>query len=379
MTRSKPHRCRQGQKPGCRAPDRLGCRLPAAQHRCRTHRWSSGVAGRPVARRHRRRTTGHRQHAAGQPGVGGRPERLPRRGHRGVPAAHRRRAPRRAGTSGHRSSSPDRRSVPAGTRTDTGPLAGAPSREASLRSAMFADPVDNSMFDRLRATPARIDLTPGAPDLAAFPRAGWLRAERVGAVRARRRCLRLPGPAGAHRLPPFRRRLAGPQPRDDRRAGRCGDRRAGVAQALALLARVLRGCTASAGSRSRTPGRGARGSSCRTGASTPRRSPVDDDGLRVDRPADAGAPAVLLTPAHQFPTGVVLDGARRRELLAWAADGGLIIEDDYDAEHRYDRPPTPALHHARPTRSATRAACPNCWRRRCGWAGWWSRRGSGRR
>ncbi len=41
---------------------------------------------------------------------------------------------------------------------------------------------------------------------------------------------------------------------------------------------------------------------------------------------------------------MVLDGGRRRELLTWAADGGIVIEDDYDAEHRYDRPPTPALH-----------------------------------
>ena len=58
----------------------------------------------------------------------------------------------------------------------------------------------------------------------------------------------------------------------------------------------------------------------------------------------------MLTPAHQFPTGVVLDGARRRELRRWAQDGGLIIEDDYDAEHRYDRPPVPALRAALPDR-----------------------------
>ena len=72
--------------------------------------------------------------------------------------------------------------------------------------------------------------------------------------------------------------------------------------------------------------------------------PVDDGGIRVDALRGQPAPAVLLTPAHQFPTGVVLDGGRRRELLAWAADGGLVIEDDYDAEHRYDRPPVTALH-----------------------------------
>lgn len=70
---------------------------------------------------------------------------------------------------------------------------------------------------------------------------------------------------------------------------------------------------------------------------------VDDAGLRVDELVASGAPAVMLTPAHQFPTGVVLDGDRRRHLVAWARAGGLIIEDDYDAEHRYDRPPVPAL------------------------------------
>ncbi|MEU9104197.1 PLP-dependent aminotransferase family protein [Streptomyces xanthophaeus] len=71
--------------------------------------------------------------------------------------------------------------------------------------------------------------------------------------------------------------------------------------------------------------------------------PVDGAGLDVAALRASGARAVLLTPAHQFPTGVVLDGDRRRDLLGWAAAGGLVIEDDYDAEHRYDRAPVPAL------------------------------------
>jgi GntR family transcriptional regulator/MocR family aminotransferase len=74
--------------------------------------------------------------------------------------------------------------------------------------------------------------------------------------------------------------------------------------------------------------------------------PVDDDGIRVDALAASGARAAFLTPAHQFPTGVVLAAHRRRELLAWAVDADLIIEDDYDAEYRYDRAPVPALHAA---------------------------------
>jgi GntR family transcriptional regulator/MocR family aminotransferase len=63
--------------------------------------------------------------------------------------------------------------------------------------------------------------------------------------------------------------------------------------------------------------------------------------------------AVLLTPAHQFPTGVVLAPRRRRDLLDWAArTDALIIEDDYDAEYRYDRAPVPALQASAPAQVA---------------------------
>jgi GntR family transcriptional regulator / MocR family aminotransferase len=76
--------------------------------------------------------------------------------------------------------------------------------------------------------------------------------------------------------------------------------------------------------------------------------PVDRDGLIV---AGLDADAVIVSPAHQFPTGAVLSGARRRELLAWSRDaGGLIIEDDYDAEFRYDREPVRALQGLGPER-----------------------------
>jgi GntR family transcriptional regulator/MocR family aminotransferase len=76
--------------------------------------------------------------------------------------------------------------------------------------------------------------------------------------------------------------------------------------------------------------------------------PVDRDGLIV---AGLDADGVIVSPAHQFPTGAVLSGARRRELLAWSRDtGGLIIEDDYDAEFRYDREPVRALQGMGPER-----------------------------
>src|SRR5207245_1413752 len=69
--------------------------------------------------------------------------------------------------------------------------------------------------------------------------------------------------------------------------------------------------------------------------------------------AASGAQAVLLTPAHQFPTGIVLAPERRQALVEWAAAcDGTIIEDDYDAEFRYDRDPVGLLQGLAPDRVA---------------------------
>jgi GntR family transcriptional regulator/MocR family aminotransferase len=69
---------------------------------------------------------------------------------------------------------------------------------------------------------------------------------------------------------------------------------------------------------------------------------VDDHGAILDPPPDAQA--LMLTPAHQFPLGSVLSPRRRSDAARWAtATGGLIIEDDYDGEFRYDRQPVGAL------------------------------------
>jgi GntR family transcriptional regulator / MocR family aminotransferase len=78
---------------------------------------------------------------------------------------------------------------------------------------------------------------------------------------------------------------------------------------------------------------------------------VDDDGIRVDELERSGADAVILTPAHQHPTGVVLSGERRTALLAWLREREAIaIEDDYDAEYRYDRAAIGALQGLEPDR-----------------------------
>ena len=63
--------------------------------------------------------------------------------------------------------------------------------------------------------------------------------------------------------------------------------------------------------------------------------PVDGRGAQVDGLAAAGADAAIVTPAHQFPSGTTISDARRRRLLAWAREGGVVIEDDYDAEFFY--------------------------------------------
>jgi GntR family transcriptional regulator/MocR family aminotransferase len=73
-------------------------------------------------------------------------------------------------------------------------------------------------------------------------------------------------------------------------------------------------------------------------------APVDECGLIVNRLNRLGVDAVITTPAHQFPTGVLLSAERRAHLLAWANErAALIIEDDYDAEFRYDRHPVATL------------------------------------
>jgi GntR family transcriptional regulator/MocR family aminotransferase len=98
--------------------------------------------------------------------------------------------------------------------------------------------------------------------------------------------------------------------------------------------------------------------------------PVDRDGIRVDMLRESGADAVILTPSHQWPTGSVLSAGNRAAVLRWAAEhGALVIEDDYDAEYRYDRTPVGALHGLAPDRvvyagSASKTLAPGL---RLGW------------
>jgi GntR family transcriptional regulator / MocR family aminotransferase len=82
--------------------------------------------------------------------------------------------------------------------------------------------------------------------------------------------------------------------------------------------------------------------------------PVDDLGIDVGALGNSGAQAVVVTPAHQSPTGVVLAARRRHALVEWAnRHDGFIVEDDYDSEFRYDREPVGVLQGLAPGRVFT--------------------------
>ncbi len=237
------------------------------------------------------------------------------------------------------------------------PVRPLPGRDQVPRPAPGRDQVPPPLVaPRLPAPPGaggtrvEFDLSPGVPDLSAFPRAAWLRAERHVLDRALGGDLGYGDPRGhptlRHELAVWLARTRGLRADPDAIMVV-----AGVAQALALLAHILRRRGIDSVAVEDPGSRGAREALAYWGL---RPVPVDVDasGLRVDELARTGVDVVLVTPAHHFPTGVVLSPHRRRTLLDWAAPGRLIIEDDYDAEHRYDRAPVPALYAAAPDRVA---------------------------
>lgn len=222
---------------------------------------------------------------------------------------------------------------------------GSGTRVADLRDEAMARGQDGHNQDRV----FRYDLDPGRPALSGFPRAAWVRATRQAMATLPDSDLRYGDPRG----------LLGLRKTVLSYAARTRAVRAdvddvvivnGVSQGEVIAARALHrlGHKAIA---VEDPGHAG---SARLLAATGLRVlpvPVDADGLVVDRLAASSARLVLVTPAHQSPLGVLLAPERRRALVAWAHDrGGLIIEDDYDAEHRYDRKPTSTLQSLAPDR-----------------------------
>ncbi|GII62933.1 GntR family transcriptional regulator [Sphaerisporangium krabiense] len=185
------------------------------------------------------------------------------------------------------------------------------------------------------AAPAH-DLRPGRPDVTAFPAAAWTRATRRVLNRVSPSAYGYGDPRGA---PELRAALAGYLGRT--RGVQATPERivvtAGAVQALALLARVLGTAVAM-----EDPGLPFHREVVRRAGARVLPLPVDAHGARADL-IGAEAGAVVVTPAHQYPTGVTLHPARRHALVEWARGGGLVIEDDYDGEFRYDRQPVGAL------------------------------------
>jgi GntR family transcriptional regulator/MocR family aminotransferase len=225
---------------------------------------------------------------------------------------------------------------------------GSGTRVATRAAAVASEP--SAAVER-RAPPRRYDFRPGVPDASMFPRRAWLTCLRRVLTSAASGALGYPDPRGVEEvrtaLATYLNRARGAAAQADR-VVMC----AGFTQGLRLVSRVLQR-------------RGATSIAIEDPCHAPHRAailstglqvipiPVDQGGLRVDQLRSTDAGAVLVTPAHQFPTGAVLAPERRAAVLDWARSrGAFVIEDDYDAEYRYDRDPVGALQGLAPDRVA---------------------------
>jgi GntR family transcriptional regulator/MocR family aminotransferase len=226
----------------------------------------------------------------------------------------------------------------------------------AARTHLRARPESRPRFD--------VDFAPGVPDLSRFPRDVWLRALRLGMARTPSEAFGYSAPHGLAvtraALADYLQRTRGVQA-DPQHIVLCS----GVTQAIGLLAHLLRDRPLAM----ENPGFWLHRMVLRHHGIEPLAVPVDEYGLDVTALTASAASTVVVTPAHQSPTGVVLSSARRTALLDWASSGNLVIEDDYDAEYRYDRAPVSALQGLAPDRvvylgSASKTLAPGL---RLGW------------
>jgi GntR family transcriptional regulator/MocR family aminotransferase len=188
--------------------------------------------------------------------------------------------------------------------------------------------------------PTVADFVSGVPDLAAVPRTDWAWAVQDVCRTAPNTAFDYGDPLG---VPELRESLAA-YLRRVRAVDATPDQVLvcnGMAQGLSLVLRALAPSVVAC----EDPGAIATASAAAGAAgATVVPVPVDELGLDVSALAATRATAVVVTPAHQWPTGVVLAAERRHALLGWARDrGALVLEDDYDAEFRYDRDPVGTL------------------------------------
>ncbi|MCD7440123.1 PLP-dependent aminotransferase family protein [Streptomyces lincolnensis] len=208
---------------------------------------------------------------------------------------------------------------------------------AGTRVAQLPAPDAEPPGASARARVPRFDLRPGSPDVGAFPAAAWLRALRRAVDAVPSAAYDYGDPRGRMEL---RTALSGYLGRA--RGVVAPPERivvtSGYVQGLALLTRVLGGAEIAM----EDPGLPFHREVVRRGGGRVVPAPVDERGVRVEELGDSAA--VVVTPAHQYPTGVTLHPSRRRALTDWArARGALVVEDDYDGEFRYDRQPVGAL------------------------------------
>jgi GntR family transcriptional regulator/MocR family aminotransferase len=237
---------------------------------------------------------------------------------------------------------------------------------APLRQWGRAEPLRRAERVPVKAPPRargpRHDLRQGTPDASAFPRAAWLASYRRALQQAPTEVFGPGDPAGRvelrEALAEYLARARGVRT-DPGRIVICS----GFAHALRLLfGQVIGGAGAGGGGGDAGGGGVLRGPLAveayglgfhreLLGAAGVRTVPLplDEHGARVDRLGRERA--VLLTPAHQFPTGGPLHPERRAAVIDWArARGGVVLEDDYDGEFRYDRKPVGAVQGLDPER-----------------------------
>lgn len=199
------------------------------------------------------------------------------------------------------------------------------------------------------ATQPKYDFRPGLPDLSFFPRQAWGRALRrsLHAIHPAQLSYNETQGVGTLRevLCDYLGRVRGVLTRPAQIVI-CN----GFAQALALITQALqkRGIRRIA---LEDPSQPDLRRIVSDAGLIPVSVPVDERGIRVDILERSKVQAVVITPAHQFPTGSVLDPERRQRLIDWSVrSSAYIIEDDYDAEYRYDRAPVGAIQGLAPER-----------------------------
>ena len=219
--------------------------------------------------------------------------------------------------------------------------------EAAALASVAAPPKASPV--RAPATRARFDFRPSVPDVSTFPRAAWLRSLREALATVTDADLGYGDPRGVEALRSALADYLG------RVRGVVADPEQivvtnGYTQGLGLVCHAI----AASGAKRialEDPSNPEDGLVAARAGLEPVSIGVDAAGTRVDELEQADADAVVLTPAHQHPTGVVLTGERRAALLAWMRRRSAIaIEDDYDAEYRYDRAGVGALQGLDPDR-----------------------------